>query len=100
MKLNVKSENERGDQQIGASGSGFIFSQYFSSEPTRWDYLLDQRPSLVLSRHHDGHPSHAADVGGCEGGRGQWWWEGGTLWLAVGLRHSPGLGQLAATLLY
>lgn len=51
---------------------------------------LDQRPRLVLSWHHDGHPSHAADVGGSEGGRRRW---------AVGVRCSQDLGQLAIALL-
>lgn len=65
--------------------------------------LLDQRAGLVLCRHHDGHPSHAVDVGGCDGGGGQRW--GGRsglklpLQLAVGLRQLLGLGQMAVALL-
>ncbi|KAI9516491.1 hypothetical protein NQZ68_015993, partial [Dissostichus eleginoides] len=62
---------------------------------------LHQRSGLVLCRHHDGHPSHAGDVGGSDRGGGQRWGGGGSLEvlrLAVGLREHLGLGQLAVAL--
>lgn len=66
--------------------------------------LLDQRTCLVLRRHHDGHSTHAVDVGGCDGGGGQRWrgWSRLELplQLAVGLRQLLGLGQMAVALLY
>lgn len=63
---------------------------------------LDQRSSLVLCRHHNGHPSHAGDVGSCDCGGGQRWRGGGglelQLRLAVCLRQRLSLGQLGVTL--
>lgn len=63
---------------------------------------LDQRPGLVLCRHHYGHTSHAGDVGGCDCGGGQRWRGGSSLELqlrlAVGLRQHLSLGQLGVTL--
>lgn len=64
--------------------------------------MLDQRSSLVLCRHHNGHPSHAGDVGSCDCGGGQRWRGGGglelQLRLAVGLRQRLSLGQLGVAL--
>lgn len=54
--------------------------------------MLDQRSGLVLCRHHNGHPSHAGDVGGCDCGGGQWWRPRNGL--VVGLRQHLSLGQL------
>lgn len=64
--------------------------------------MLDQRPGLVLCRHHNGHASHAGDVGSCDSGGGQRRRGGGCLelhlWLAVGLWQCLSLGQLGVAL--
>lgn len=64
--------------------------------------LLDQRPGLVLCRHHNGHASHAGDVGSCDSGGGQRRRGGGCLQLhlrlAVGLWQCLSLGQLGVAL--
>lgn len=61
---------------------------------------LDQRSCLVLCRHHNGHPSHAGDVGGSYCGGGQWCRSGGDLQLrlAIGLGQHLGLRQLGVAL--
>lgn len=61
-------------------------------------WISHQRTCLVLCRHHDGHATHAGDVGSGDCGGGQWWWGGGSLWLAVGLRQHLSVGQLGVTL--
>lgn len=61
-------------------------------------WLSHQRTCLVLCRHHDGHATHAGDVGSGDCGGGQWRRGGGSLRLAVGLRQHLSVGQLGVAL--
>lgn len=58
---------------------------------------LHQRSGLILCRHHDGHSSHAGDVGGgYHRGRQGWWaWN---LVLGIGLGYRLGLRERGGTL--
>lgn len=66
------------------------------------EYSSNQRSSLVLRRHHDGYPPHAGNVGGGDGGGGEWRGHRCVLdlylRLAVAHGRSLGLRQLGVAL--